>query len=537
MKTLIKLALISWLWIMVINTGTLHTGDTQLRLQMAHAWWTGTEEVAPDYQPSSWFDMNAGVKGVGGRRYLFYEVGQSLLMLPGDWLGTQLHQWFPKVGSQDLRHLVVNFSTFVPLNVAAVVSCFWLLKLFNFEERLASLASLVWLLGTTVLHYAQVHQQNNQVLLFVAIGYASALACVLHERPRLAVLSGLAVGAAFLLRATSIIHVLTVLLFLAGCVVYQSRSKLKTLKILGLWIAGFIPLAVLGRVFDYMRYGSFWTTGQSLWVQQLNTNRILAGLPELPANFPFTNPPQVGILGVLFSPAKSIFIYDPLLLPCLVLAFVFWKRLSPYIQLYLIAGFLNLGLHIALTSRLDFWHGDSAWGARYHVTSVHLLLIPLVAVFVQSLLSARKLTAWLMRGILAVAILVQIASVAMPLYLEEAQARTEAPASSLSGWDYSSYLNRFRLGQRATNIICLIDSSFSERCISRLNPEKTNSIIFKFNQVFLLPFNYAQFKLNRKWTFFGWGLALTLAIIGTTFWLIRPVLKKRYDRDTENFIN
>jgi hypothetical protein len=74
----------SWLWIATINTGMLHTGDAHLRLQMAHAWWTGSQEVAPDYQPKSRIDFSSGVRGVGGKRYIFYDPGQSLLMLPGD---------------------------------------------------------------------------------------------------------------------------------------------------------------------------------------------------------------------------------------------------------------------------------------------------------------------------------------------------------------------------------------------------------------------------------------------------------------------
>jgi hypothetical protein len=205
MKTVTKIALISLLWICLINSGTLGSLDTDLRLQMAHAWWTGTEEVSPP--PKSQLkirgDIRAGIMGVGGKRYIAYEQGQSMLMLPGDWLGTQMHRLFPSIEEKDWRDLVVNFLIFVPLNIAVVVSCFWLLRLFDFEERIAGLTSIILLLGTTVLHYAQVHQHNNQVLLFVTIGYACALAFVKQERPRFLLLGGLALGAAVLLRITS----------------------------------------------------------------------------------------------------------------------------------------------------------------------------------------------------------------------------------------------------------------------------------------------------------------------------------------------
>jgi hypothetical protein len=499
MKTIIKVALISLLWIAAINPGPIY-GDTLTRLDMAHAWWTGTEEISlpPDYKPKSRLE-NIGVLGVGGKRYIPYEVGQSLLMLPGDWLGTQLHKIFPRMEINYLRRLVVSLLIFIPLNVAAVVSCFWLLRLFDFEDRIAGIATITLLLSTTVFHYAQVPQQNNQVLLFVTLGYAAALACVRRGLPYLALFSGLALGAALLIRMTSIIHIFTVFLFLVGCIVYQSRDKFKILRVVGWWIVGFIPLALLGRVFDYIRYGSFWTSGQRLAAQQWNTEPIFSGLPELPANFPFTNPPQVGILGVLISPAKSIFIYDPLLLPCLVLGIVFWKKLSPYIQWYLINGIFNLTLHIFLTSRLDFWHGDSAWGARYHVTSVHLLLIPLMALFIQRILLVRGLTQWLMRSFLVLAIIIQISSVIL------------RPSAETGPIYFATVPNHlvFRLGERVTNIACLINSSFSNQCTAKLYYNVNGPLIKK---VSLLPFSFTK---GRNLVFIFWGLVLIMAIVTT----------------------
>lgn len=527
MKTIIarKIALIALLWITLINPGSFDLIDTELRLQMAHAWWTGTEEVSPKYKPHERGEIAAGVRGVGGKRYIAYDVGQSLLMLPGDWLGTQLQRLLPRVRTPNLwRYVTVNLVIFIPLNVAAVVSCFWLLRLFNFRERIAGLTSIAWLLGTTVLPYAQAPFQNNQLLLLVTIGYATALTYVLRGSPRFALLSGLALGGAFLIRLTSIIHALTVLLFLVGCIGYQSRNKFKVLKGARLWIVGFIPLALLTRVFDYIRYGSFFTTGANLSVQQTNTDPIWSGLPSLPANYPFTNEPYVGIMGVLFSPAKSIFLYDPLLLPCLVLGIFLWKKLSPYMQWYLVTGIFNLGLHMVLTSRMDFWHGDWAWAARYHVTSVHLLLIPLLALFIQRLLSSRGFAAWVMRGILTVSIIVQFASVTMPYHLEIAQDNALDPnfqAARPPGWTAKSRL-QFRLSQRFTNIICKLDKSFSEGCTDKF-PSDKRAYLERFNLLYFLPSTIKTNLVGRPLLakmslilFAVWGLLLIMAI-RTTF--------------------
>jgi hypothetical protein len=404
---------------------------------------------------------------------------------------------------------------FVPLNVAVVVACYWLLRLFEFEERVASLTSIAWLLGTTVLPYVQVPQQNNQILLFVLISYAAVLAYIHCQQPRFLLLSGVAVGVAFLIRMTSVIYGLTVLLFLVGCLAYQSRHAIAVLKGMSIWIAGLIPLMVLGRLLDYMRFGNFWTTGNHLVLKQFNTDPIFALLPKLPDNWPFTNPPHIGILGALFSPAKSLFIYDPLLLPCLVLGAIFWKRFSPYIQWYIVTGVLNLGLHLVFYSRYLWWHGDAAWAARFHITSVHLLLIPLLALFLQLLLSTQKrLITGLMGALVVFAILVQLASVVLMFGLESAQGEL-LPAETR----YS----QFRLGQRFTNIACQIEAygtnkSFAQKCITgsleSLQPFQ-RSFLTARHQFALLPFNYARFGFNRKWTFIFWGIILLLALITT----------------------
>jgi hypothetical protein len=504
-KGLISIGLIALLWISVIHSGELGS-DTGFRLQMAHAWVTGAEEVNPNYQPRYRGDIEAGVLGRGGRRYIAYDVGQSLLMLPGDWLGTQLPKWLSvnlsDYLSEILREWIISFFIFIPINVAVVLSCFWHLKLFKFHQRVAELASIICLLGTTIFYYAQGGQQNNQILLFAILGYATALKYVKCRQSRFAILSGLASSAAVLTRMTSAIHALTILLFLLGCIAYRSRNKLTVIHAIGLWIAGFVPFIILGRIIDYVRYGSFWVTGQSLSAQQLNTDPIWSGLPTLPDNYPLINDPHVGILGVLFSPAKSIFIYDPLLLPCLALGFSLWRKLSPEMKWYLITGILNLSLFIIMTSRLHFWHGDWGWGARYHVTSVHLLLIPLIGLFVESLLSIKRPLKKLFQIILAVAIVVQIASIAMPTGLEVIQSKRidsrSQPSELGIEFDYDSEPH-FRLGQRLRNIVCLINSSISDECVSnlRLNPDRMYSLQ-KRNTLAFFPFELRKMAMGDR---------------------------------------
>ena len=61
MKIITKVTIISLLWLLVTNSGK-PAGDTLRRLEMAHAWWTGTSEVtiSTDYKPKTRLD-NKGI--------------------------------------------------------------------------------------------------------------------------------------------------------------------------------------------------------------------------------------------------------------------------------------------------------------------------------------------------------------------------------------------------------------------------------------------------------------------------------------------
>ena len=475
---------------------------------MAHAWWTDSEEVqvSPEMVPKVRGDIRFGVIGADGDRYIAYETGQSLLMLPADWLGTQLHQLWPAAPAEVMRRWAINLFTFIPINVAVVLAAFWLLRLLNFDERVAGLASLALLLGTTALHYAQVHQHNNQLLLLTTVGYASAIAYIQTRRALWPLVGGMALGMAVFIRVTSMIHAFTVGIFLVGAVVYKSRRIADVIRTIGLWLMGFIPVFLISRYVDFLRYGSFLASGKSVEKLQLTTDPMWTGLPQLPAGYPLTNAPLVGILGPLLSPAKSIFLYDPLLLPCLILAGLCWKQLAPLVRWYLTVSALNLGLHLAAYSRFVFWHGDSAWGARYHVTSVHLLLIPLVAVFIQQLFAARKFRRFLLKGILVIAIMAQLASVAMPMNLEIFQKQVGVPGTRLD----------LRLATRAANIVCYADRDFSSLCVNQ-NPDK-KQYLAHLNHLSFFPFTFSHEHVNsssalKALLFLIWGLALVATVL------------------------
>jgi hypothetical protein len=141
-------------------------------------------------------------------------------------------------------------------------------------------------------------------------------------------------------------------------VVLQHRKSLQPLlRALALVTAGFLPGVVMLLLYNYLRFGSVSKTGYSN-VAGVMVENVL-----------------VSTWGFLFSPGKSIFLYTP---PLVLAAFGlprFWRahRLSAMLMLVTI---LPVMLFYA---RFPSWSGDWAWGPRYAVFAIPVLLLPCIA--------------------------------------------------------------------------------------------------------------------------------------------------------------
>jgi hypothetical protein len=133
---------------------------------------------------------------------------------------------------------------------------------------------------------------------------------------------------------------------------------------------------------------------------------------------------HAGVLGALFSPEKSIFLFDPLLVLTLVLAATLWKRFTPAVKAYLISTAIMLVMYLCFYGCYFAWAGDFAWGDRYVSTTVELLSLLAVPL----LLRHRHQLAPAVWGagivLVAASAVVQLASLAFWLPLEIYQEET-----------------------------------------------------------------------------------------------------------------
>lgn len=411
----VLLLLASALIAFAVQSGDVGSADTAHRLQSAHAFWTSEPPVFPEEYPEF------GIHGRGGKLQSWYGIGQSLLLFPFDVAGTWIEKLplFDDYNGNDpsVRSIVVSYGASILVNVLTALVCLLLLRRLGFSLSHAIAGVLALLLLTTHLHYTQNMMENNYICLLTLAGFCWQLEWAQTGSRRALWIGSAALGLNLLTRLTTGMDLLAAALFI-GLVLW-----LEGLRGRQLWIKARTYAAVatpvycffglLDRVYQFYRFGSFFNTYVDIFAKEARQRN-----PALPPNYPFETPFHIGFNGALFTPEKSIFLFDPLLVLMILVAIVGWKRFSPVVRAYLISSALLLLAYICFYARYTVWSGDDAWGDRYVSTAVELaalLAVPLLLRF------RRELGRALWRiglAIMAASAVIQLSSLAFWLPLE-----------------------------------------------------------------------------------------------------------------------
>jgi len=439
-RPLFLLLLVTALFTFLIQSGELGTSDTMHRLQVAHSLWTGQPQVFPNEYPEF------GLHGRGGRLYAWYGIGQSLLMLPADLLGsaaTHLQIWRSYVNSGEdpaIRSIVVSISTNVLINVLTALAAFRLLGLLGFSEGESVAGVLALLCATTHLHYAQNMEENNYILLLTITGFALQYKWLTTGNRRALFWGSAALGLNLLTRLTTTLDAFGAACFMLLVVFFRQRAAdqgepvdvaattTSPLAMLRTYLRTAIPIyaifLVVDRIYQYIRFGSWTNTYVTYFAREQRLQD-----PSLPANFPFNRGwfeggLHSGILGPFFMPEKTIFLFDPMFLLSILLTAFLWNRLTPAVRAFIVATFVMVAAYIVFYARYNWWAGDFAWGDRYISSAIQLstlLAVPL-------LLRYRKVlgrAVWsLGLAITGVSVAIQCASLAFWVPLEIYQMET-----------------------------------------------------------------------------------------------------------------
>jgi hypothetical protein len=417
---LFLLCLTGGLLAFVVQSGELGTADTMHRLQTTHWLWTSQPQVFPHEYPEF------GLHGRGGRIFSWYGIGQSLLMLPADLIATWIAHWNIFSEYEDdpaIRSIIVSYSTSILVNVLTTLVAFRLLRQLRFAVNEAVAGVLALLFSTTHLHYTQNMQENNYIMLLTLTGFSFQYEWLRTGSRRALFLGSAALGLNLLTRLTTGLDLIAAGVFLLAVLWFEQvpgpnwwRRLLAYCKIAAPLYACF---AIAERLYNFYRFGSLTQTYLPIFAREQRRQD-----PTLPATFPWSTPFHEGVLGALFKPEKSIFLFDPLLVLALVLLVLLWKRLSAEVRAYAVTSLLLLAGYIGFYARYTYWAGDFAWGDRYVSTAaemVALIAVPLLWRY------RVNLSPWIWRGsivLIAASLLIQIASLAFWLPLEIYQMET-----------------------------------------------------------------------------------------------------------------
>jgi len=405
----------------VVQSGDVDSVDTVRRLQTTHSFWTAAPPVIPGDYP------DFGLRGRNGKIYAWYGIGQSLLMLPADIVGTAIEKLpaFASYNGNDpsVRNMVVAYSTNILVSVLTALVCFRFLMLLKFTMRQSVAGVLALLLCTTHLHYTQNMMENNYILLLTLAGFSFQYEWLVTGERRALWLGSAAFGLNLLTRLTVALDVFGGGIFLLAVLLFAGDSVRNIATRVWTYLVNSFPIyavfLLMDRIYQYHRFGSFFNTYITVVARQARELN-----PSLPANYPFEQPFHVGFWGAWFAPEKSVFLFDPLLILTTLLAVALWRRLSPELRAYLVSGSLLLLIYTCFYARYTVWSGDSAWGDRYVSSAAELVAfisVPLLLRY-RANLAAGIRTAGLV--LIAASAAVQLASVAFWLPLELYQMTT-----------------------------------------------------------------------------------------------------------------
>jgi hypothetical protein len=417
---LLLLCLTAGLLAFAVQSGELGTADTMHRLQTTHWLWTSQPQVFPNEYPEF------GLHGRGGQIFSWYGIGQSLLMLPADIVATWIAHWNLFSGYQDdpaVRSILVSYSMNILGNVLTAVIAFRLLRQLRFEVRESVWGVLALLFCTTHLHYTQNMQENNSIMLLTLAGFSYQYEWLRTDNSRALVIGSSALGFNLLIRVTTGLDLLAAGIFLLAVLWFEGVRGHDVWRRGLAYCKSAVPIYLLcamgERFYNFYRFESWTGTYVPIFARESRLQD-----PSLPANFPWSTPFHEGVLGALFKPEKSIFLFDPLLILALLLFPMLWKRLKPEVRAYTATSFVLLLGYICLYARYTYWAGDFSWGDRYVETAVEMVALLAIPLLLRYRLQLGGCV-WSMGIVLiAVSLVIQLASLAFWLPLEYYQMET-----------------------------------------------------------------------------------------------------------------
>ena len=370
--------------------------------------------------------------GVDGRRYSLYGLGQSICMLPFAATGLAMEKVAginPRVA--DLAGQFLASVILFPAIGAMLVWLFYRLVIeLGYSKSVSVLTASVLAFATMNFHYSVITYEQTQVGVLLLLAMIFLVKNLREGRFLYAWFFCVSLGLCLLFRLGSAVVILPIYLTAAVEEILGEGKKSRVMRV-GKWLAagvcGMGGIIIFLGWYNYIRFGSILESGYGLCTSTALGGHGIFESRSLPT-----------LAAMLFSPGKSIFLYNPILLLFPLCVYGFYRRHKVVALATFFAIFANFVFHSFLTA----WAGDYAWSIRYQVPVLAFLVLPVVLLFSKPMKSMVKILVILL---ISISCVIQLASVVYKFDLEFNQNPNHhiIPGDYVWDWSQSHLRKRF----------------------------------------------------------------------------------------------
>jgi hypothetical protein len=299
---------------------------------------TGDFKYPPDLHPT----LGEGIRLRSGKLIGRAGLPEELVAMPFFVAGAALDRIVPRAPRYWRDWTKLFYNPAVAALGAALL--FWIVLRLSRSIRWGLLMAAAYSVASIAWPYAKIGMDTTLMLAMIG-SFAAALAARESEWSRPWWLAGFCAGAAVAAKPYALPAVLAILVVLMPIRQAGGRRRLAVVLPFAAWL-------VAVAWFNYSRLGNALKTGD--------------------ASFEATLAAPLNVLGFLFSPGKSVFLYSPLVLIGALGLPAFWRAH----RRVALAALLAFGLLMATCALAPFW-SDETWGPRYLVPVAWLGLLPI----------------------------------------------------------------------------------------------------------------------------------------------------------------
>lgn len=338
--------------LLLVNTGYDRSEGTDDLRSALH--WVETGRIGQPVVRDGIF-----LQGPDGLSYPVHELGNILWLTPAAVLGLAAERYAP--GAQravEAPRVAEMPAALMPvLLVTATALGFWRLLEWGFAAappaRLAASSLLVF--ATMLLPYSRSLTDVVATGCWITWGAACAARATARGERVFAALAGLFLGCALLTRVPAIVAIAPIAIWMIAASPRERR----------------VPLAAAAAI------AAMPCVAALLWFNAVRTGSPIvspAMLPQYLSTQPGSGNLAAGVMGLLVSPGKSLFLFAPVML----IAAAGLPRMLRDARAAAVMVMAVFALFVAAHGSLAGWPGDWAWGPRYFVFVIPLLFLPVV---------------------------------------------------------------------------------------------------------------------------------------------------------------